>query len=318
MNVGLGLLLSLVAGLSTGIGSAVALFVKKPSMAVMSFSLGLSAGVMVYISFMELLPEGINEVGNLGIILFFAGMGVPGIIDLFVPEPFLENGVMNGASDAGQENPGRAAAGEGGQGLPQDARPCNWPGAGHGHGRGRGFGHGGGNGPHLHRRMFVRRQMLVHSEEEHKKMTILRSGIMTAAAIFIHNVPEGMATFSSTLSDVNLGLLITFAIVIHNIPEGVSAALPILCATGDRKKAFSWSFLSGLAEPAGALVCAAILLPFLNPQVIGGMLAFVAGIMVYISLDEILPTAHKYGNGHLVIAGIIVGMVIMSISLLEF
>jgi len=113
-------------------------------------------------------------------------------------------------------------------------------------------------------------------------------------------------------------LLITFAIIIHNIPEGVSAALPILCATNNRKKAFYPSFLLGLAEPAGALVCAAILLPFLNPQVIAGLLAFVAGIMICISLDEILPTAHKYGNGHLVIVGVVAGMAIMSISLIMF
>ncbi|MEX2681932.1 MAG: zinc transporter ZupT [Candidatus Sigynarchaeota archaeon] len=313
MEIWLGLLFSLVAGLSTGIGSALALLIKKPRMSIMSVGLGLSAGVMIYVSFMELLPDGIEVVGNVGILLFFAGMGVPGIIDLVIPEPFLENGGMNGVCMPSPVEAGKQDSG----GDIQDDR-------GHGrrlrHGKGYGFRHGrgNGNGPHLHRRMFIRRQMIVHSEEEQKKMSILRSGIMTAIAITIHNLPEGMATFSSTLSDINLGLLITFAIIIHNIPEGVSTSLPIFCATGDRKKAFTWSFLSGLAEPAGALVCAIIFLPFLNPQVIAGLLAIIAGIMVYISLDEILPTAHKYGNGHLVIVGIVVGMAIMSISLLEF
>jgi ZIP family zinc transporter len=286
MDIGLGLLLSLMAGMSTGIGAAVALFIKKPKMTIMSFSLGLSAGVMVYISFMELLPHGIRIIGNGSILFFFAGMAVPGIIDLFIPEPELENGAMNGACETGI-------------GTSTDK------------GKSR-------DGVHLHRLMFVRPKTIVHSEEEHKKMSILRSGIMTALAITIHNIPEGMATFSSTIHDVNLGLIITFAIVIHNIPEGVSTAMPILCATNNRKKAFYLSFLSGLAEPAGALFCALILLPFLNDQVIAGLLAITGGIMVYISLDEILPTAHKYGNGHLVIVGVVAGMAIMSISLLKF
>jgi ZIP family zinc transporter len=292
MDIGLGLLLSLLAGLSTGIGSAVALLIKKPKMTIMSFSLGLSAGVMTYVSFMELLPQGVRIAGNISIIVFFAGMGIPGLIDFIIPEPFLENGAMTGAMNVACET---------------DVV-----------GNGRRHGQGQVDGPHLHRRMFIRRKTVVHSEEEHKNATILRSGIMTAIAITIHNIPEGMATFSSTLSNVNLGLIITFAIVIHNIPEGVSTALPIFCATGNKKKAFYLSFLSGLAEPAGAIACAVILLPFLNPQVIAGLLAFVAGIMIYISLDEILPTAHKYGNGHLVIVGVIIGMAIMSISLLKF
>jgi ZIP family zinc transporter len=298
MNIGLGLLLSLIAGLSTGIGSAVVLFIKKPKMTVLSFSLGVSAGVMIYIAFMELLPHGIQTAGNISIVLFFAGMGVPGLIDLIVPEPFLENGAMSGACETGLDLNGK---GHGHEGLNMHDQGKNHE-----------------ERPHLHRHMFIRRKTIVHSEEEHKKITILRSGIMTAVALTIHNIPEGMATFSSTLSDMNLGLLITFAIIIHNIPEGVSAALPIFCATGNRKKAFYMSFLSGLAEPAGALACALILLPFLNPQVIAGLLAFVGGIMIYISLDEILPTAHKYGNGHLVIVGVVIGMIIMSISLLTF
>jgi zinc transporter ZupT len=253
--------------------------------------------------------------GNISIVLFFAGMGVPGLIDLIVPEPFLENGAMSGACETGLPSNGNGHDGN-------DLSPGNGLGNNTIHGHGFKHKHSQGqhnaDGPHLHRRMFIRRKTIVHSEEEHKKMTILRSGIMTAVALTIHNIPEGMATFSSTLSDINLGLLITFAIIVHNIPEGVSAALPIFCATGNRKKAFFLSLLSGLAEPAGALACAIILLPFLNPQVIAGLLAFVAGIMIYISLDEILPTAHKYGNGHLVIVGVVIGMIIMSISLLTF
>ncbi|NMC07362.1 MAG: ZIP family metal transporter [Candidatus Lokiarchaeota archaeon] len=324
--------------MSTGIGAAVALFIKKTNMKILSFSLGLSAGVMVYISFMELLPDGMNVIGNGSIWLFFSGMAIPGFIDLTIPEPFLENGVMNGTCSGARDgtasppiSPGCLPSGSNGiedvngNGRGHGRGCGRGHGPGHDHGPGRGFKHrhgqgtgNGGNGLHLHRLMFARRKLVVHSEEEHKKMTILRSGIMTAIAITIHNVPEGMATFSSTIHDVNLGLLITFAIIIHNIPEGVSTAMPIFCATNNRKKAFYLSFLSGLAEPAGALLCAAILLPFLNDTVIAGLLAVVAGIMVYISFDEILPTAHKYGNGHVVILGVVAGMAVMSISLLKF
>jgi len=149
-------------------------------------------------------------------------------------------------------------------------------------------------------------------------MTILRSGIMTAAALTIHNVPEGMATFSSTMHDVNLGLLIAFAIILHNIPEGVSAAMPILCATNDRKKAFTWSFLSGLAEPAGALACALVLLPFLSRKSSPACSRSSPASWSTSRSTRYCRRRTSTATGHLVIVASVIGMAIMSISLMKF
>jgi ZIP family zinc transporter len=147
---------------------------------------------------------------------------------------------------------------------------------------------------------------------------LMRMGVFTALAIGIHNFPEGLATFASALSDVKLGIFICIAIAIHNIPEGIAVSVPILYATSNKNKAFFYSFLSGTSEPVGALVGYLILMPFLSDGggVLAGLLAFVAGVMIYISLDELLPMAHRYGHGHLVIGGIVAGMFIMAASLL--
>ena len=145
----------------------------------------------------------------------------------------------------------------------------------------------------------------------------MRSGHrVTALAIGIHNLPEGLATFGTALVDVRLGIFIAFAVAIHNIPEGISVSMPIYYATGDRKKAFKYSFLSGVAEPVGAMIGFLILLPFLTDALLASLLGFVAGIMIYVSLDELLPMAHRYGHNHLVIAGVVAGMFIMAVSLL--
>ena len=149
-----------------------------------------------------------------------------------------------------------------------------------------------------------------------KDPVLMRAGLFTALAIGIHNFPEGLATFGAALSDVKLGAMIALAIAIHNIPEGISVSVPIFYATGDKKKAFIYSFLSGVAEPIGAAMGFLILLPFLSEVVIVSLMAFVAGIMVYISLDELLPMAHRYGHSHTVIIGIILGMFVMALSLL--
>jgi ZIP family zinc transporter len=146
--------------------------------------------------------------------------------------------------------------------------------------------------------------------------SLMRTGLLLALAIGIHNFPEGLATFASALSDVKLGVFIAVAIAIHNIPEGIAVSVPIFYATGNKNKAFFYSFLSGLSEPVGAIAGYLILRPFLTPDVLAGLMAFVAGVMVYISLDELLPMAHRYGHGHLVITGIVLGMLIMAVSLL--
>jgi ZIP family zinc transporter len=250
------LLLTLAAGLSTGIGSAIAYFIRKPKIVYLAFLLGFSAGVMIYISFMELLPSALKTVGGVwGLTAFFIGIAAIGLIDMLVPEP---------------ENPHRWLLTKGG-----DEPVC------------------------------------LQGEEG----CFMRTGLFTALAIGIHNFPEGLATFTSALSDVHLGIFIAIAIAIHNIPEGIAVSVPIFYATGDKNKAFFYSFISGMSEPAGAIIGYLVLLPFLTPILLAALLAFAAGVMIYISLDELLPMAHRYGHGHLVIAGIVLGMLVMAVSL---
>ena len=163
----------------------------------------------------------------------------------------------------------------------------------------------------------------IHRAEEMKETDVAekfrklyRLGFFTAVAIGIHNFPEGLATFMSAIKDTKLGVAIGIAIAIHNIPEGIAVSIPIFYATGSRKKAFVYSFLSGLAEPLGALIGYIILFQFFNELVFGIVLAAVAGIMVFISLDELLPAAREYGHHHLAAYGLIAGMAIMAVSLL--
>ena len=153
--------------------------------------------------------------------------------------------------------------------------------------------------------------------EEHKAK-LMRMGVFTALAIGIHNFPEGLATFTAALSDPKLGIPIAIAIALHNIPEGIAVAVPVFYATGSKKKAFKLSFLSGLAEPVGALIGFLLLYRFFNDAVFGVIFACVAGIMVYISLDELLPAAREYGEHHLSMYGLIAGMAVMAVSLLVF
>ena len=252
-NVGIALLLTILAGLSTGIGSLIAYLINKPKTIYLSFSLGLSAGVMIYVSFIELLPQALHNIGDLfGSIAFFLGILFIGIIDMTIPE---------------KENPHSFS------GLSGNNSPKN-------------------------------------------KKDLMRTGLFTALAIGIHNFPEGLATFGTALGDIRLGIVIAIAIAIHNIPEGISVSIPIFYATKSKKKAFIYSFLSGLAEPIGAIVGYFILLPFLSDIVLVSLFAFVAGIMVYIAIDELLPMAHQYGHSHTVISGVILGMAVMAISII--
>jgi len=252
-NIWLALALTIFAGLSTGIGSAAAYFIKRPRIGYLSFSLGLSAGVMIYISFAEFLPNATKMIGELwAVVAFFVGMMCMWLIDMMVPE---------------SENPHHY------QGLGEPAAAA----------------------------------------ENHR---LMRTGIFIALAIGIHNFPEGLATFASALSNVKIGVFVAFAVAIHNIPEGIAVSVPIFYATGNKNKAFFYSFLSGLSEPVGAIIGYLVLMPFLNESVLAAILAFVAGIMIYLSLDELLPMAHRYGHEHLVISGVMAGMFIMAVSLL--
>lgn len=266
-NVGLAFALTLFAGLSTGIGGAIAFFTKKTNTKLLSLSLGFSAGVMIYVSFVEILSESTqilqSEVGKfkgkwLVLIGFFLGILITVLIDKLVPS---------------SENPHEARKVED-MDCKERKADCK------------------------------------------EKKGLMRVGIMTALAISIHNFPEGLATFMAAISDPALGISIAIAVAIHNIPEGIAVSVPIYYATGSRKKAFLYSFLSGLAEPAGALLGFILLHRIMNNVLFGMVFAGVAGIMVYISFDELLPAAKEYGEHHISIYGLIAGMAVMAISLI--
>ena len=263
-NVILAFALTALAGFSTGIGSAIAFFSKRTNWAFLSVSLGFSAGVMIYVSLVEIfakardaLAEVHGHEGGTWITVgaFFGGILVIAIIDRLIPA---------------YENPHEAHAIE------------------------------------------EMQQTVVRQKR------LIRMGAVTALAIGIHNFPEGLATFVGTLADPAIGMAIAVAIAVHNIPEGISVSVPIYFATGSRKKAFWLSFLSGVSEPIGALIGYTILRPIFSETVFGILFASVAGIMVFISLDELLPAAREYGEGHLAIYGLICGMAVMALSLLLF
>lgn len=268
-------LLTLFAGLSTGIGSLIALLAKKTNTKFLAISLGFSAGVMIYVSMIEIFQKAQGSLvqvwGMRGgawatAIAFFAGMFLIGAIDKLIPS---------------EENPHEVKRVE-----------CFID----------------ENG----------REVCQVKEVPDAKKKLLRTGIFTALAVGIHNFPEGLATFISGMQETSVAIPIAVAIAIHNIPEGVAVSVPVYYSTGSRKKAFLFSFLSGLSEPVGAIIGYTILRPFMNEAVFGIVFAMVAGIMVFISIDELLPSAREYGEHHLSIYGMVAGMIIMAISLLLF
>jgi ZIP family zinc transporter len=156
------------------------------------------------------------------------------------------------------------------------------------------------------------------NDEAEKSKKLKRMGVLTALAIGIHNFPEGIATFTAALTEPKLGISIAVAIAIHNIPEGIAVSVPMYFSTQSRKKAFWYSFTSGLAEPVGAIVGFFLLRAILDDSTFGFVFAAVAGIMVFISIDELLPTAREYDTGHKSIYGLVAGMFVMALSLLLF
>ena len=266
--------LTLIAGLSTGLGGLISLFAKTTNTRFLSFSLGLSAGVMIYISFAELMPEAnealVAEIGEglgpwIALIAFFGGMGIIAIVDKLIPK---------------SKNPHEAFK------VEDIDENC----------------------------------ITTECQEKRKmgKKRLMRTGILTAVVITIHNFPEGIVTFIAALTQPTLAIGVTIAIALHNIPEGIAVYTPIYYATGSKKKALLWSFLSGLAEPLGALLAFLILMPFLSVTLFGILFAAIAGIMVFISFDELLPAAREYGEAHLSVYGLVAGMIIMAVTLLLF
>ncbi len=225
-NIGFALLLSVLAGLSTCIGGTIAYFIKKPRLVYLSLVLGFSAGVMIYISFMELLPRAFEGLGKIECLAaFFLGIIIIGLIDMSIP--MIKN-------------------------------------------------------PH-HYKDF---SDYGESKENKTNKIIMKTGMLSALAL-----------------------------AIHNIPEGISVSVPIFYATKNKKKAFFYTFLSGIAEPIAAVIGVLVLLPFISIQIVSLLMSFAAGIMIYISIDELLPMAHRYGHSHTVIIGIVLGMFIIAISL---
>ncbi len=253
-NIWYPFLLTMIAGLSTGIGSAVSFFAKKINSKLLSIGLGFSAGVMIYISMIEMYPDasdfltramGVKKGEIATAVFFFSGMFLIGLIDKIIPD---------------FENPHEF---------------------------------------HL-------------SAKENKNPRLMNVGIMTALAISIHNFPEGIAAFFSGFQEPEISLPIVLAVAIHNIPEGIAVFVTIFAGTGSRKKAFIYSFLSGLSEPIGGLVGYLFLRPLIDDLFFGIILAGIAGIMIFISIDELLPSAEEYGEHHLSIYALVAGMMLMA------
>ena len=271
--------LTLFAGLATGIGSLLAFFTKRTNTKFLSVALGFSAGVMIYVSMVEIFPKAqeslISEMGKSAgswatVVAFFGGMLLIAIIDNFIPS------IDNPHEIRKVEELEVTTGGD------------------------------------------VVSERVEDNNESIKNKNLMRMGIFTAIAVALHNFPEGVATFIATLQDPSLGIPIAVAIAIHNIPEGIAVSIPIYYATGSRKKALIYSFLSGLAEPVGAGIGFLVLMPFLTETLFGILFASVAGIMVFISLDQLLPAAREYGEHHLSIYGLVGGMMVMALSLLLF
>ncbi|MFZ5946263.1 MAG: zinc transporter ZupT [Bacillota bacterium] len=263
-NVIIAFALTAFAGLATGIGSILTLFTQRTNTKLLSVSLGFSAGVMIYVSMIEIffkakealiMELGLSTGSWLTVTAFFGGMLLIAVIDKLIPS----------------------------------------------------FGN-----PHQLHRVEEMEQI------EGNNNSLMKLGLLTGVSIAVHNFPEGLATFAAAVKDPGLGLPVAFAVAIHNVPEGIAVAIPVYYATGSRGKAFLYSFLSGLSEPLGALVGYLILSPFFNDLVFGILFALVAGIMVFISFDELLPAAEEYGEHHIAIYGVISGMAVMAVSLLLF
>lgn len=259
---------TLFAGLATGIGSAIAFLSKTTNQAFFAVSMGFSAGVMIYLSFAEILPKATGYISSeqagpqssaIAAGALIAGMVIMALIDAVVPS---------------------------------------------------------GANPHENTRVELLGEPQATIEGlgiEQKRL--MQTGVFVALAIAIHNFPEGLATFLLVLDDPQVGIALAIAVAMHNIPEGIAVSVPIYYATKSRIKAFRLSFLSGLSEPAGAVIGYLLLAPYLSDFVLGVIFAMVAGVMVFLAIDTLLPTARNSSRGHLTVYGVIAGMAVMASSL---
>lgn len=263
-NIGFAFLMTLIAGLTTVIGSLIVFLTKKINKKFLAVSLGFSAGVMIYVSLVELFKEandslilslGQQKGAIVAVAAFFGGMLLIAIIDKIIPEAQNPHEIESSLEDGDEKL-------------------------------------------------------------KRKGNNLMRAGFFTALAIAVHNFPEGMAVFISATQDLTIAVPVVIAIAIHNIPEGIAISVPIYYATGSKRKALAYSFFSGLAELLGAVVGYLVLKPFMSEGMFSVLFAAISGIMVYISMDELLPAAREYGEHHLSMYGLVAGMIIMAGSLL--
>ncbi len=268
------LIMSTIAGLSTVLGGFVTFFIKENSLKFLSFGLGLSAGVMLFISLVDLYPEACeliqNQMGDkflfLAIVAFGIGMLLAILIDFFIPD-HLQTQMFNKQIGANEKH--------------IDSTDCK--------------------------------------EDENAPIEIgkiKRAGILTAIVVAVHNFPEGLATFFTTTQNLMLGVGIVFAIAIHNIPEGMAISIPVYQATHSKRKAFLYSFMSGMAEPLGGVIGFFVIRTFFPNLCLGLIFSLVAGIMTYISIDTLLPLSKDYDTGHYSISGVVLGILTMGFALI--
>ena len=258
---------TLGAGLATGIGSTIAFFAKTTNKGFFALSMGFSAGVMIYLSFVEILPKATGYISEYFTEVQAAALAAAALVGGLVLMALIDAVVPSGAN------------------------------------------------PHENTQVELMNESSA-AEVEKQNKALLRMGLFVALAIAIHNFPEGLATFLLVLDDPEIGIALAVAVAMHNIPEGIADSVPVYYATKSKLKAFRLSFLSGLAEPAGALIGYLILAQFLNHLVLGVIFAMVAGVMIFLAIDTLLPTARNSARGHLTVYGVIAGMAVIAASLI--
>lgn len=259
---------TLGAGLATGIGSTIAFFAKTTNKGFFALSMGFSAGVMIYLSFVEILPKSTGYLSEYFPEVQAAAFAAAALVGGLVLMAVIDALVPSGAN------------------------------------------------PHENTQVELLGEGSAETTEAKQNRALLRMGLFVALAIAIHNFPEGLATFLLVLDDPEIGIALAIAVAMHNIPEGIAVSVPVYYATKSKLKAFRLSFLSGLAEPAGALIGYLILFQFLDHLVLGVIFAMVAGVMIFLAIDTLLPTARNSARGHLTVYGVIAGMAVMAASLI--
>ena len=293
--VWLALAITMGAGLATVLGSLLVIFARQTNTRLLAFGLAFAGGAMVYVSLVEIFVKSQGSFGAVfpekeayayATLAFFCGVGLLVLIDRLVPNPHHGVSETEVTDELG--------------GVPRPLGAAVAISAHHFHGDGPAARH---HAPAV---------------DGANRQLIARVGLMAALAITAHNLPEGLATFFATLENPTIGLPLAMAIAIHNIPEGVSIAVPVYYATGSKGKAVLATVLSGLAEPLGALLGYLVLAPFLSDAMFGAVFGVIAGAMVFLALDELLPAARRYAVGQETVYGIVIGMAALALSLVLF